>query len=47
MVDAYEGFDCFGEVSSFVVSEAPKWNTEQRPSFVFSCRQRLLKRLER
>jgi hypothetical protein len=28
LVDAYEEYNCFGEVSFFVVSKVSKWNKE-------------------
>jgi hypothetical protein len=34
LVDAYEDYNCFGEVSFFVVSKVSKWNKEQRLNFV-------------
>jgi hypothetical protein len=32
--DAYEDYNCFGEVSFFIVSKASKWNKEQRLSLI-------------
>jgi hypothetical protein len=29
LVDAYEDYNCFSDVSFFVVSEVSKWNKEQ------------------
>jgi hypothetical protein len=34
LVDAYEDYSCFGEVSFFVVLKVSEWNKEQRLSFV-------------
>jgi hypothetical protein len=34
LVDTYEDYNCFGEVSFFIVSKVSKWNKEQRLSFV-------------
>jgi hypothetical protein len=29
LVEAYENYNCFGEVSFFVMSKVSKWNKEQ------------------
>jgi hypothetical protein len=34
LVDAFEDYNWFGEVSFFVVSNVSKWNKEQRINFV-------------
>jgi hypothetical protein len=34
LVAAYEFYNCFSEVSFFVVSKVSKWNKEQQLSFV-------------
>jgi hypothetical protein len=34
LVEAYDDYSCFGEVSFFVVSKVSKWKEEQRLSFV-------------
>jgi hypothetical protein len=36
LVDAYEDYSCFGEVSFFIVSEISEWNKEQWLSFVWN-----------
>jgi hypothetical protein len=33
LVDAYEDYNCFGEVSFFVASKVSKWNKVQQLSF--------------
>jgi hypothetical protein len=34
LVDAFEDYNWFGEVSSFVLSRVSKWNKEQQLRFV-------------
>jgi hypothetical protein len=34
LVDAYEDYNCFGEVTFYVVLKVSKWNKEQRLSFM-------------
>jgi hypothetical protein len=34
LVDAYEDYSCFDEVSIFIMLKVSKWNKEQQLSFV-------------
>jgi hypothetical protein len=39
LLDAYEDYNCFGEVSFFVSSKVPTWNKEQRFKFCVKLKE--------